>query len=264
MDHSTKEELINKEELIRPFFFQGGSIGILLVHGFTACPVDLKPLGEKLHSFGYTVYGPILAGHGLTPEEMRSTSWKDWEGSADGALVRLKETCSKVVAVGHSMGGLIVLSLAAQHKLNGVVSINAPIIYSQRELHFAERLLGKQEYLEKPHKESEISVNKEGLPHFSYTKVPLECLVSLNQAITPVQNELRRIECPALIVQALDDKMVHPRSGRMIEKSIKSRQKDVIYWAREDHYLILSPERDKLAEKIRIFLLKNNLLFSSI
>ncbi|NLI92819.1 MAG: hypothetical protein GX434_11635 [Peptococcaceae bacterium] len=45
----------------------------------------------------------------------------------------------------------------------------------------------------------------------------------------------------------------------MIEKSIRQRQKDVIYWANEDHYLPLSPERDSLAEKIQQFLEKYGL-----
>jgi carboxylesterase len=251
--------MYTKEELVKPFFCQGGEIGILLIHGFTAAPIDMKPLGEKLNSFGYTVYAPLLAGHGLTPEDFKNTSWKDWEHSAAEALECLKETCRKIVAIGHSMGGLIALSLAAQGKLDGIVSINAPIIYRERDYYFADRLLGKQEYVEKPGKKEEISVNKEGLPHFSYVKVPVECLVSLNKILTPIRNELRKIGCPVLVVQSLEDKTVHPRSGRMIEKSIKHRRKDVIYWSKEDHDLPLSPQRDKLAEKIRMFLLKNNL-----
>lgn len=251
--------MYQKEELVKPFIFSGGKTGILLIHGFTACPIDLKPLGERFQALGYSVSAPLLSGHGLTPEEMRNTSWKDWQASADQAMTALKTTCSRVIAIGHSMGGLIALSLAAQGKVDGVVSINAPIIYSQRELHFADRLLGMQEYVDKPNKETEISVNKEGLPHFSYLKVPVECFVSLNKAITPVQNELRKIKCPALIVQSLGDNTVHPRSGRMIEKSISHRQKDVIYWAKQDHYLPLSSERDRLADKIHQFLMKYNL-----
>lgn len=252
--------MYNKEELVKPFFLQGGKIGIVLVHGFTACPIDMKPLADILHTtYGYTIAAPLLEGHGLSPEEFINTSWKDWVRSGKQAIDRLRYECEKVIGIGHSMGGLITLHLASEGKLDGVVSINAPIIFCDRNLHFADRLLGKQDYVEKPNKESEISVNKEGLPHFSYTKVPVTCFVSLNKAITPVQNELRKIECPAMVVQSLEDKTVHPRSGRMIEKSIRHRKKDVIYWAKEDHYLPLGPQRNKLAEKIQFFLLKHKL-----
>lgn len=251
--------MYRKEELVKPFSLQGGNIGILLIHGFTACPIDLKPLGEILNRFGYTVYAPLLAGHGRTPEELRGTSWEDWLASAEDGVNFLRESCRRVVAVGHSMGGLLGLALAARGKLDGVIAINSPIIYQDRNVHFAERLLNKQEYAAKPHKEKEISFTDEGLPHYSYIQVPVKALVSLNKAIPRVQRELAKIHCPALIIQGLEDKTVHPRSARMIEKSIKNRQKDVIYWAKEDHYLILGRERQKLADKIKLFLSKYGL-----
>lgn len=251
--------MYSKEELVKPFVIQGGETGILLVHGFSACPIDIKPLGERFSEWGYTIQAPLLPGHGTTPEEMKHTTWTDWVGTVDEAISQMKKKCTKVIAIGHSMGGLIVLSLASQQKLDGVVAINAPIIYRDHDLHFAERLLGKQEYAYKPQKESEISVNREGLPHFSYIKIPVESFVSLNKAITPVQNELHKIDCPALVIQSLEDKTVHPRSGRMIEKSIKHNNKEVIYWEKEDHYILLSAARDELAHRIQSFLLKYNL-----
>ena len=45
------------------------------------------------------------------------------------------------------MGGLIALTLAAQRMLDGVVSINAPQVYRDPDLHKAYDLLDKQEYV---------------------------------------------------------------------------------------------------------------------
>jgi len=251
--------MYSKEDLVKPFYFQGGKTGILLVHGFTACPIDLKPLGESLFSLGYTVYAPLLTGHGTSPEQMLNTSWKDWSDSAQKGVDYLKEKCRQVVAIGHSMGGLIALSLASKGLVDGVVAINAPLVYRDPDLHHADRLLGKKQYVEKPHKDTEISTTKEGLPHYSYVKIPVECLVSLNKALTPVQEGLRNIECPALVVQSLEDSTINPRSAEMIEKSIRHRRKELIYWPNEDHYLPLSSERGHLMEKIQDFLVKYNL-----
>jgi carboxylesterase len=40
-----------------PFFFPGGPTGCLLMHGFTAMPEEMLPLGEFLDSWGYSVLG---------------------------------------------------------------------------------------------------------------------------------------------------------------------------------------------------------------
>ena len=56
-----------KDEIVQSFHFLGGETGILLIHGFTASPIDLKPIGEIFHNWGYTVNAPLLTGHGTTP-----------------------------------------------------------------------------------------------------------------------------------------------------------------------------------------------------
>ncbi|ADY57471.1 putative esterase/lipase [Syntrophobotulus glycolicus DSM 8271] len=251
--------MLTKEELIQPFILGEGRAGVVLIHGFTACPIDMRPLGEYLAGKGYTVHAPLLAGHGATPQELSMTKWEDWRLSAQEAVVALRRRCSKVLAIGHSMGGLIALSLAASGEIEGVASINAPIIYGERELYSVERLLPKIQYLDKPNKENEIHINKEGIPHFSYTQVPIKCLVSLTKAITPVQKSLAQVKCPSLIIQGLEDKTVNPRSGRIIEKSITKAKKEVIYWQQEDHYIVLSTAREELGMKIDSFFEKYGL-----
>ena len=47
----------------KPFFFKGGSEGVLLIHGYTGAPGEMRLLGEFLHSRGYTVLGVLLPGH---------------------------------------------------------------------------------------------------------------------------------------------------------------------------------------------------------
>jgi carboxylesterase len=100
--------MYSKEDLVKPLCLQGSNIGILLIHGFTACPIDLKPLGEILNSFGYTVYAPLLAGHGGHRKNCGGHPGRIWLASAEDGVNFLRESCRRVVAVGHSMGGLLV------------------------------------------------------------------------------------------------------------------------------------------------------------
>ena len=65
-------EPLTRNPLCRAFSMEGSrEDGILLLHGFTATPGTMRPLGEALHrDTGFTVYAPLLPGHGLTPEEI--------------------------------------------------------------------------------------------------------------------------------------------------------------------------------------------------
>ena len=97
-----------------PFFYRGGATGVLCIHGFTANPSEMRWLGQHLAVQGHTVYGVRLAGHGTHPHDLARTRWRDWYASAHDGLHLLRGACERVVVVGHSMGGLLALLLAAQ------------------------------------------------------------------------------------------------------------------------------------------------------
>ncbi|HJU08685.1 MAG TPA: alpha/beta hydrolase, partial [Rhodanobacteraceae bacterium] len=45
------------------FLLRGGRAGVLLIHGLTGTPAEMRFVGKGLHRAGYTVYGMQLAGH---------------------------------------------------------------------------------------------------------------------------------------------------------------------------------------------------------
>ena len=54
------------------FFLQGSrDAGVLLVHGYTGAPAEMRMLGNYLQEKGgYTVLGVCLAGHSVTVETL--------------------------------------------------------------------------------------------------------------------------------------------------------------------------------------------------
>ena len=98
-----------------PFAFEGGDIGVLVVHGLTGSTQSMRYLGEGLHRrFDFTVVGPRLPGHGTSPDDMETTGYLDWMGEAEQALRDLAKRKSKVFVTGLSMGGTLTLNLAAR------------------------------------------------------------------------------------------------------------------------------------------------------
>src|ERR1035438_10198752 len=95
-----------------PWSADGGSHGVLVLHGYTGNPQSMRPLAEAAAAAGYTVDLPLLAGHGTAIEDLLPTRWEDWSGGAEAAYEALAARCDKVVVTGLSMGGTLTSWLA--------------------------------------------------------------------------------------------------------------------------------------------------------
>ena len=56
----------------------GGNHSVLLIHGLTGSPFEMKYLARKLNKAGFTVKGPCLEGHCTTLKNLSKTNWEDW------------------------------------------------------------------------------------------------------------------------------------------------------------------------------------------
>ena len=83
-----------------PFFFKGNDIGVLVCHGFTGTTQSMRPFGQALNAAGYTVIGPRLKGHGVSPQAMAQTTAVDWIASVEEALAELRKTCTQIFMTG--------------------------------------------------------------------------------------------------------------------------------------------------------------------
>ncbi|MEP7289311.1 MAG: alpha/beta fold hydrolase [Chloroflexota bacterium] len=111
-----------------PFYFPGGRIGCLCLHGLTASPQEMYWLGEHLAKQGMTVYGPRLYGHGVSPDYMLRMRWQDWYLSALDGYHLLTQTCDQIIVIGLSLGSLLALRLASAEAVAGVVAMAVPLL----------------------------------------------------------------------------------------------------------------------------------------
>ena len=113
------------------FLFEGGPRGVLLIHGLTGTPAEMRLLGKGLHRAGYTVHGMQLAGHCGTEDDLLATDWHDWYASVGRAADALAQRCTHVFVAGLSMGALLALLLAADRpgQVHGVGVLGATFRY---------------------------------------------------------------------------------------------------------------------------------------
>ena len=98
----------------REFDLGEGDVGVVLVHGFTGTPYEMRFLGEQLADAGFRVHGLRLPGHGTRVRDLDATTWRDWADAVEDAFDALALSCRRVAVVGQSLGGLLALHLAGR------------------------------------------------------------------------------------------------------------------------------------------------------
>lgn len=100
-------------------FFPGSRIGIILVHGLSGTPNEMKAVAKRLNKYGFSVLCPLLAGHCSTETDLIATTWKDWTASTENAYERMAEHMDVIFFGGLSAGAVLSLYMAHQ-KPHGV------------------------------------------------------------------------------------------------------------------------------------------------
>ena len=95
------------------FRLPGGRSGVLLIHGLTGTPTEMRFVAKGLNRNGFTVHGMQLAGHCGDEEDLLKTGWRDWYRSVCEAADRLRGEVDHMFVAGLSMGALLALKLAA-------------------------------------------------------------------------------------------------------------------------------------------------------
>ena len=236
----------------QPWSQEGGSVGVLLSHGFTGSPASMIPWGKDLAERGYSVSVPRLPGHGTTWQDMNRTTWRDWYGTLDQALTELTERCEHVFVFGLSMGGALALRLAEKRPADvaGLVLVNPAVHLERPEL----KLIP---YLSKvlpaiPGIGNDIA--KPGADEYGYDRTPLRALASQLELWADVRANLSKVTAPTLLFHSTDDHVVDPSSSKIIRDGVSSAFYDHIELSRSFHVATLDWDAPFIMESAAQFL----------
>ena len=102
---------------------------MLLLHGLTGAPVEMHPLGKRIHRASCTVYAPLIAGHGGGNDLLLSTRWTDWLTSAETAYDLLARDHRRVHVAGICLGAMLAVALAARRDVSRIAAYGPTFRY---------------------------------------------------------------------------------------------------------------------------------------
>lgn len=247
------------------FTFQGDRRGVLLVHGLTGTPNEMRLLGKGLNRAGFTVHGVQLAGHCGTEDDLLATSWQDWYRSVEDAAESMREHCDHLFVGGLSMGALLALHLAARRPelVSGVGVFGATFRYDGWSIPWKARLsfllpwfkkfnIGRgRSFMEEPpygirDERLRASVVKSmqdgdsaaaGLPGN-----PWHALAELYMLAPIVRQELHDVIAPCLVAHATDDDIASIGNAYLVRDGVSGPVQMLLL---EDSYHMITIDRER-------------------
>jgi carboxylesterase len=240
------------------FRFEGGRCGVLLIHGLTGTPTEMRLVGKGLSNAGFTVYGMQLAGHCGDVPDLLATGWKDWYASVEAAADHL-------FVAGLSMGAILALKLAAEHPewVRGVGVYGATFRYDGWAIPWYGRFsfllplihrlgIGKNRMVHEnePYGLRDERLRKQisgmmlggdsaaaGLPGN-----PWPSLAEMYDMAGVVRRELPKVTAPCLIAHATEDDVASVENAYLVARSV-SGPVDMLLL--EDSYHMITIDRER-------------------
>jgi carboxylesterase len=250
---------------------KGEKHGVLLIHGLTGSPFEMKYLAKRLNKAGFSVKGPYLEGHGMSLKDLSRTHWNDWYQSVRESFLEMKASHESVSAVGLCMGALLALHLAREFgsELKAVSLISTTLFYDGWNLPWYRFLLPLAYYTPIRYFYSFTETDPFGIKNkqvrarivnlmensaIAYTKTPAPSLHELFKLARQIKRELHEITTPTLILHSKEDDLTSPKNADYVEKRIGSTTLKKVILDDCYHMMTIDNQKDLVAdETIRFF-----------
>lgn len=253
--------------MIKPtdFLLEGDRRGVLLIHGLTGTPMEMRLLAKGLNNAGFTVYCMQLAGHCGNVEDLLATGWRDWYASVERAASRLLRNVDHLFVGGLSMGALLALKFAADRprQVAGVGVYGATFRYDGWSIPWSARLsfllpvlkglgIGRDRmFLEQPPyglRDERLRAHISAAMQSGDSTVagllgnPWYSLADLHQLSAQVRRQLPAVTAPCLIAHASEDDIASIRNAQLVMRRVSGPTELLLL---EDSYHMITIDKQR-------------------
>jgi carboxylesterase len=232
--------------------------GVLIVHGFSSSLDCVNGVEPPLQALGLPTRMPTLHGHGAeSPAALQGVAWQKWVADAEAALQDLLTDAQQAIIVGHSMGGLVTLTLAAEHPevIDSVVLAAAAVQLASplapgRPLHLLAPLVARlRSKINMPPTYADPELAQYDT---NYPWVPTDATLSFLKFSKITRRRLPEVRVPALIMQSRNDPTVAPESADIVYRNISTprEQKHLVWFDKTGHEMFRDCEREAAVDRV--------------
>lgn len=263
--------------------------GVVLIHGLTGTPTEMKPLEKYLKKLGFEVENVLLAGHGGSHADMIESNWDQWLESAREGMRKVLSTNDRAIVCGLSMGSIIASCLAAEETrvsavvmlsptldYDGGVVLNASLVNSFFQTELARKVarkivscfpfLGKNCYWEEspPYGISDERIQRQitksieearkgGGNEFGVFRTYYRSFIQMLDLVDYARDCFSKVKCPVLLMHSLEDTLVSIHNATETYLSLASANKALFMLTGCDHVMTLDLQRNLVHKLIGEF-----------
>ncbi len=245
---------------VNEFFFPGAGASVLLIHGLSGTPFEMRYLGERLAAAGVRVCGVRLAGHAGVSEELGASTNAQWYESVVEGFERLHRDGDPVAVVGLSMGAVLAARLAADQgdAVAGVVMLSPAFflpLWVRGPLKALRALGPLVDRIYLRGKGSDIHDAAARGVHPTVRLMPLSAVIELLKLSASVRPRLGRVNQPALVIHSRRDHTCPMRRNvDFLMRHLGSAQKRAVILEKSFHVITVDSEKERVASEVIEFL----------
>lgn len=245
---------------------------VLLFHGMTGSPYEMKKYGQYLHELNYDVYCDCLPGHGDYVEEIYTVTYKDWLNCAYNRFEQLRSKYDEVYVSGLCLGAVLAIAVAQKYpdEVTGVIALSTTLFldgwrlpwykilipiglstlvrfyytYPECEPHGIKNLRTRN-IVKKLLEKSDV-----GMMDF-----PMTCifeLLKLSRFVRKREN-MQKVIAPILFIHSKEDDLTSTKSAKVSYNGISSNDKQLIILNDSYHMVLYDNEKDYVFETVGKF-----------
>lgn len=243
---------------------------VLLFHGLTGSPFEMKKYGDFLFKNGYDVFCYSFPGHGDRISEIETVTWQDWCNFAQGKYDTLRKNYEQFFVSGLCLGAAMAVYLGEHNKdLTGIVALSTTLFldgfcipWTISLLPFALSTIIRFYYTfpeddcfgvknERTRKSLAKITAKANIGMDNY---PLNCVDGLLKLSKNVRKNLKNVECPILCIHSKYDNLSSTKGAKVVLNGVSSKIKKYIELNDSYHMVLYDNEKEFVMNSVKEFL----------
>jgi carboxylesterase len=240
---------------------------VLLLHGLTGSPFEMRYFGGKLHKMGYDIFCPCLPGHCTNIENLKSKSWQDWADFARKQFYTLLSIYDEVFISGLCLGALIALSIAIEDNTPRAIALLSPTLaldgWSLPWYRFLIALAQTplRHVIDYSFKEAEpYGIKNERVRRkiisllrtnniAAYDRYPAVTIIELKRISKYIRQSVGKVKVPAIVIHAELDDITKIRNAEFIYENVGSSDKEFVRLKDSYHLITVDNEKDIVIQR---------------